>query len=156
MLNVKAMTIVYTVCWPEHFHYFLRYHRDCYSRRQTVYTHRASVHQAAKLVAALLRAWRKVVAAYCQVYDSRHLQTYCQKSSIWATALVYDRVYNKYDGPPSSRAQFTRSACHAAAAAIDRYSLPAPDLSNKSGSHRCCCRSTGPTDGRTDGHWVVL
>jgi len=37
------------------------------------------VHQAAKLVAALLRvaavsAWRKVMAAYCWVYDSRHLQ----------------------------------------------------------------------------------
>ena len=46
------------------------------SLRQTVYTHRASVHQAAKLVAALLRvagqlqAWQKVMAAYCQVYDS--------------------------------------------------------------------------------------
>jgi len=29
--------------------------------RQTVHTHRASVHQVAKLVAALLRAWRKVM-----------------------------------------------------------------------------------------------
>jgi len=43
------------------------------SLRQTVHTHYASVHQAAKLVAALLRvagvtaglaAWRKVMAAY--------------------------------------------------------------------------------------------
>ena len=40
------------------------------SLRQTVHTHRASVHQAAKLVAALVRvasvcmqAWRKVMAA---------------------------------------------------------------------------------------------
>jgi len=55
------------------------------SLRQTVRTHRASVHQAAKLVAALLRvagqlqAWRKVMAAYCQVYDSRHLQADCQE-----------------------------------------------------------------------------
>jgi len=49
---------------------------------QTAHTHRASVgsvHQAAKLVAALLRiatvtAWRNVMAAYRRVYDSRHLQ----------------------------------------------------------------------------------
>ena len=50
------------------------------SFRQTAHTHRASVQQAAKLVAALLRveeitqAWRKVIAAYRRVYDSRHLQ----------------------------------------------------------------------------------
>jgi len=50
------------------------------SLRQTVHTHCASVHQAAKLVAALLRvvgvmqAWWKVMAAYRWVYDSRHLQ----------------------------------------------------------------------------------
>jgi len=37
------------------------------SLRQTVHTHCASVHQAAKLVAALLR--RKVMAAYRRVYD---------------------------------------------------------------------------------------
>ena len=40
----------------------------------------ASVHQAAKLVAALLRvARRKVMAAYRRVYDSRHLQADCQE-----------------------------------------------------------------------------
>ena len=45
------------------------------SLRQTVHTHRASVHQAAKLVAALLRVegvtagLRKVMAAYRRVYD---------------------------------------------------------------------------------------
>ena len=48
--------------------------------RQTVHTRCAAVHQAAKLVAALLRvagtrqAWRKVMAAYRRVYDSRHLE----------------------------------------------------------------------------------
>ena len=53
--------------------------------RQTVRTHRASVHQAAKLVAALLRvarvtqAWQKVMADYRLVNDSRHLQADCQK-----------------------------------------------------------------------------
>jgi len=53
--------------------------------RQTVHTHRASVHQAAKLVAALLtvagllQAWRKVMAAYRRVYDSRHLQADCKE-----------------------------------------------------------------------------
>ena len=54
------------------------------SLRQTVHTHRASVHQAAKLVATLLRVarvtagWRKVMAAYRRVYDSHHLQADCQ------------------------------------------------------------------------------
>ena len=47
---------------------------------QTVHTHRASVHQAAKLVAALLRVvWWKIITAYCWVCDSRHLQTDCQE-----------------------------------------------------------------------------
>jgi len=55
------------------------------SLRQTVHTQCASVHQAAKLVAALLsvagqlQAWRKVMAAYRQVNDSRHLQADCQE-----------------------------------------------------------------------------
>ena len=54
------------------------------SLRQTVHTHHASVHQAAKLVAALLKvarvtAWRKVMAAYRQIYDSRHLKADCQE-----------------------------------------------------------------------------
>jgi len=51
---------------------------------QTVHTHRASVHQAAKLAAALLRVARvtaglAVMAAYRWVYDSRHLQADCQE-----------------------------------------------------------------------------
>ena len=49
---------------------------------QTVHTHRASVHQAAKLVAALLRVAR-VTAGLAEsnrrVYDSRHLQADCQE-----------------------------------------------------------------------------
>ena len=55
------------------------------SLRQTVHTHCASVHQAAKLVVALLRVagvtavWRKVMAAYRRVYDCRHLQADCQE-----------------------------------------------------------------------------
>jgi len=55
------------------------------SLRQTVHTHFASVHQAAKLVAALLRVVRvtaglaEVMAAYRRVYDSRHLQADCQE-----------------------------------------------------------------------------
>jgi len=48
------------------------------SLRQTVHTHCASVRQAAKLVAALLRVAR-VMAAYRRVYDSRHLQADCQE-----------------------------------------------------------------------------
>jgi len=56
------------------------------SLRQTVHTHRASVHQTAKLVAALLMVARvtaglveKVMAAYRRVYDSRRLQADCQE-----------------------------------------------------------------------------
>jgi len=52
---------------------------------QTVHTHCASVHQAAKLVAALLRVagvtagLAEVMAAYRRVYDSHHLQADCQE-----------------------------------------------------------------------------
>ena len=58
------------------------------SLRQTVHTHRASVHQAAKLVAALLRV-AKVTAGLEEStgsispglwnYDSRHLQADCKE-----------------------------------------------------------------------------
>jgi len=53
------------------------------SLRQTVHTHRASVHQAAKLVAAFLRV-AGVTAGLAEsnssrVYDSRHLQADCQE-----------------------------------------------------------------------------
>jgi len=51
-----------------------------------VYTHRASEHQAAKLVAALLRVARVTAglaesngSLYRRVYDSRHLQADCQE-----------------------------------------------------------------------------
>jgi len=55
------------------------------SLRQTVHTHRACVHQAAKLVTALVRVagvtagWLKVMAAYRRVYDSHHLLVDCQE-----------------------------------------------------------------------------
>ena len=50
-----------------------------------LFTPIVSLHQAAKLVAVLFRvagvtqAWRKVMAAYRRVYDSRHLQADCQE-----------------------------------------------------------------------------
>jgi len=50
------------------------------SLSQTVHANCAPVHQAAKLVAALLRVagltvgLAKVMAAYRRIYDSRHLQ----------------------------------------------------------------------------------
>jgi len=79
------------------------------SLRQTVHTDCASVHQAAELVAALLRvvrvtlqAWRKVVAAYHRVYNSRHLQADCQEpgsapepyvgNRVWATFTFYNHA----------------------------------------------------------------
>jgi len=57
------------------------------SLRQTVHTHCASVHHAAKLIAALLRVagvtvgWWKVMAAYRWVYD-------------WLTAKNRDQLRN--------------------------------------------------------------
>jgi len=65
-------------------------------------------------------------------------------------AAYYASSVNKYGGPLTVGPIFTRPACRAAAAAIDQYLLPAPDLSNKPAGCRCCCRSTGLTDGRTD------
>ena len=91
------------------------------SLRQTVHTRRASVHQAAKLVAALLRvaklqAWRKVMAAYRRVYDSRHLQVDCQEpgsaqepyardNRVWTTFLDGSRFLR---GMGTLRATYTR------------------------------------------------
>jgi len=49
------------------------------SLTQTVHTHRASVHQAAKLVAALLRVAGVTAGLAERVYDSRHLQADCQE-----------------------------------------------------------------------------
>jgi len=71
------------------------------SLRQTVHTHHASVHQAAKLVAALLRVagitvgLTKVMAAYRWVYDLNHLQADCQELGsaaepyVWQSSLGY-------------------------------------------------------------------
>jgi len=55
------------------------------SLRQTIHTHCASLRQAAKLAAALLRVagvtagLAKVMAAYRRVCDSHHLQADCQE-----------------------------------------------------------------------------
>jgi len=52
------------------------------SLRQIVYTNRACVHQAAKLIAAILRVARVTAGLVesngCQVYDSHHLQADCK------------------------------------------------------------------------------
>ena len=59
------------------------------SFRQTVHAHRACVHQAAKLVAVLLRVAMVTAgltesngSACRRVYDSRHLQADCKKTGI--------------------------------------------------------------------------
>ena len=61
--------------------------------------------------------------------------------------------------PPPSALNMTLSvfgaerrlgACSTAPAAIDQYLLQIPALSSKPAGHRCCCRSTGQTDTRTD------
>jgi len=70
------------------------------SLRQTVYTHRASVHQASKSLAALLRVARvtadlgKVMAAYCRVHDCQELRSasepYAQSSSMSYLTLMLE------------------------------------------------------------------
>jgi len=68
------------------------------SLRQTVHTYRASVHQAAKLVAAHLRVagvtagLAKVMAAYRQVYDSHHLQADYQEPGSAPDPTLGNRV----------------------------------------------------------------
>jgi len=59
------------------------------SLRQTVHTYRASVDQAAKLVAALLRVAGVTAglaesnsSLYRRVYDLRHLQADCQEPGL--------------------------------------------------------------------------
>ena len=54
--------------------------------------------------------------------------------------------------------KFKRPACRLATAAIDRYLLPAPDLSSKpaAASRYCCCRLTGQTDRQTLNCFMVL
>jgi len=49
---------------------------------------------------------------------------------------------------------YSRPACRAAAAAVDQYLLPAPDLSSKPAGRRCCCRSTGQTGGRAPHRYI--
>jgi len=64
--------------------------------RQTVHIHCASVHQAAKLAAALLRVARVtagLVVAYRQVYDSRHLQADCQQPGSAPEPYARNRVW---------------------------------------------------------------
>jgi len=53
--------------------------------------------------------------------------------------------------------KFTRLACRATTAAIDRYLLPAPDLSTKpAGPAAAVDRLDRQTDGLTDGHSTDL
>ena len=40
------------------------------------------------------------------------------------------------------------------AVAVDRYLLQAPALSSKPEARRCCCRSTGQTNGRTPDRYI--
>jgi len=70
----------------------------CNSLRQTVHTHRASVHLAAKLVATLFRVARVTAglaesnAAYRRVYDSRHLHVGCQEPGSAPEPYLGNRV----------------------------------------------------------------
>jgi len=58
-------------------------------------------------------------------------------------------LHKKYPDLLRVGPKFTRPSCRAAVAAIDRYLLPAPDLSSKPAGRRCCYRPTGQTVGRT-------
>jgi len=82
------------------------------SLRQIVHTHRVSVHQAAKLVAALLRVARVTEglaesngSLYRRVHDSRHLQADLPRTGIssgtprsvieYGLPLPFYSIYNK-------------------------------------------------------------
>ena len=55
---------------------------------------------------------------------------------------------NKHVEPPSSRTKIYAARMSRGSSNI--RCPPAPDLSSKPAGRRCCCRSTGQTDGRTD------
>ena len=48
--------------------------------------------------------------------------------------------------PRTSALNVTLPAARVPAAIVDRYLLPAPELSRKPAARRCCCRSAGHTD----------
>jgi len=55
-----------------------------------------------------------------------------------------------YVGSQHDATAFTSKRVHRVPA-IDRYLLQGPALSSKPSARRCCCQSTGQTDGRTEG-----
>jgi len=52
--------------------------------------------------------------------------------------------------PRTSALNVTLPAARVPAAIVDRYLLPAPELSRKPAARRCCCRSAGQTERRRD------
>jgi len=73
----------------------------------------------------------------------------CNKVGLYGAMELNKRIQERWTSLQSDQ---NLRGPHVAwrAAAIDRYLLPAPDLSSKPADRRCCCRSTGQTDGRTD------
>ena len=58
---------------------------------------------------------------------------------------------NKHTGPPYSRTEIYEVRKSRSSSSYRSISAePAPDLSSKPASCRCCCLSTGQTNGRTD------
>ena len=83
--NLSCNAAEWLACWLRHRRAWVQIAAATLSGnslRQTVHTHCASVHQAAKLVATLLRVAR-VTAGLAEsnglVYDSCHLQADCQE-----------------------------------------------------------------------------
>jgi len=66
----------------------------------------------------------------------------------WMRPCALEAVKKKKKDLLTVRPKFTRPACRATPAAVDRYQLAASVLSSKPAGRRCC-RSTGQTDGQT-------
>ena len=84
-MKIAGSVAVWLACWAQAQKGPGSHRSRDASLRQTVHTRRASVHQVAKLAAAILRLARvtaglaEIMAAYRPVHDSRHLQADCQE-----------------------------------------------------------------------------
>jgi len=135
------------------------------SLRQTVHTHRASVHQAAKLVAALLRVAR-VSAGLAESNGSsgtlRSAIEYGLPSMgylylfMWGPEkTVHKTMMNKYVGPPCSRTRIY--AVRMSRDSSSYRSMSAARARPQQQTRRPpLLLSIDGTDRRTKGHWTVV
>jgi len=129
------------------------------SLRQTVHTHRASVHQAAKLVAALLRVAR-VSAGLAESNGSSGTLRSAIEYGLPSMGYLYlfmwgpEKKY-KYVGPPCSRTRIY--AVRMSRDSSSYRSMSAARARPQQQTRRPpLLLSIDGTDRRTNGHWTVL